>query len=325
MTAEVFGEKEFRQKMAEASLRLKEQRKTGWLEPKGGGKLYYESYQSPQASGVIVMVHGFTESAEKYQELVWYFVQGGFQVYLLDMRGHGRSARDTGGDLSLVHIDRYETYLEDVEALAELAKAENPALPLYLYGHSMGGGVSAALLERRPELFGKAVLSSPMIKPLTGGIPFFAARLIAGLMICVGKGKSYVQGQHGFQDNETFEESAATCRERYEYYAEKRSGEALFQNSGASYSWLYQAAKLSSFVLRPENCGKIKADILLFQADQESFVDKEAQNLFAERTPKTKLVFLPGTKHEIYMSDSSTVNAYLQQILSFFRSSEEKE
>ena len=39
---------------------------------------------------------GFTEFAEKYDELVWYFLLAGYSVCVLEHRGHGKSARNRG-------------------------------------------------------------------------------------------------------------------------------------------------------------------------------------------------------------------------------------
>ncbi|MDE6965055.1 MAG: alpha/beta hydrolase, partial [Lachnospiraceae bacterium] len=59
------------------------------------GKLYYEAYCPKEEKGAIVISHGFSESIEKYKEVIYYFVSAGYRVYLADHRGHGRSLRDT--------------------------------------------------------------------------------------------------------------------------------------------------------------------------------------------------------------------------------------
>lgn len=299
---------------------LEKYKKCGYFAPDGdkGGRLYYESYRRENAKGIVLIAHGFTESAEKYVEMVYYFFREGYQVYILDMRGHGRSVRE-GEDLSLVHIDHYEHYVSDLEFLAEkIALPENPGQPLYLYGHSMGGGVGAAVLEDQPELFEKAVLSSPMIQPKTGNVPLPAAYGIASVQTRCGHGKNYVIGHHAFQMDETFENSAAVCRERYEFYYRKRLQEKMFQTSGASYGWLKEAIRMSKSVLKEENLRKIRAKILLFQAERDDFVEAEAQNRFAQQAGGVKLVTVPGTKHEIYMSDDKTMEEYVGRILKFW-------
>ena len=107
MKIDFLPEQGYRQKMDEIAEILKQQGKTGWFDPDGRGNIYYETYLLPEAAGTVVLIHGFTENAEKYKELIYYFLQNSYQVYTMDMRGHGRSVRDTGDDLSLTHIDRF--------------------------------------------------------------------------------------------------------------------------------------------------------------------------------------------------------------------------
>ena len=75
------------------------------------GRLYYECYRPAGARGAVVISHGFCESIEKYKEVIYYFTKMGFQVYLADHRGHGRSLRDTTHP-NMVHINRFEDYTE---------------------------------------------------------------------------------------------------------------------------------------------------------------------------------------------------------------------
>lgn len=316
---DMISEKDYRRRMDEEVVPfLQKSRYCGRFCPDGDGNLYYERYGGRQARGAVVIVHGFSESAEKYVEMIYYFLQAGYKVYVFDVRGHGRSARAVE-DLCLIHIDRYEQYLSDLEYFVEkIVRKENLKLPIYLYAHSMGGGIGAAFLERHPDAFSKVVLSSPMLRPLTGEVPFGAARLIARAQVRAGKGKQYVAGQHGFRADETFEDSAATSRARYEYYYQKKCREKLFQTSGASYGWLCEAARMSVDVLKKSNCRKIHTEILLFQAGRDDFVDGKAQEKFASRVETARLVPVPTAKHEIYMGTDDIIETYVNQILEFW-------
>ena len=265
-----------------------------------------------------MIVHGFSESAEKYVEMIYYFLQAEYQVYVCDVRGHGRSVRAVE-DLSMIHIDHYEQYLSDLEYFVEnIVRKEDQTFPVYLYAHSMGGGIGAAFLEQYPEVFSKAVLSSPMIRPQTGAVPFGAARFIAKTQVRAGKGRQYVMGQHGFRADETFENSAATSRARYDYYYQKKCAEKLFHTSGASYGWLCEAARLSGDILKKANCRKIQTPILLFQAEEDGFVDGKAQEKFARQVEAVRLERVIGAKHEIYMGMDHVLQTYMEQILEFF-------
>ena len=58
-----------------------------------GRKLHYEAYDKTLSRGSVVILHGFTESAEKFREAAYYFRKAGYGVYSLDMEGHGKSHR----------------------------------------------------------------------------------------------------------------------------------------------------------------------------------------------------------------------------------------
>lgn len=285
-----------------------------------GKNLYCVCYEADTPKGVILLSHGFTETAEKYLELIYYFVTHGYTVYQPEHCGHGRSYRLTE-DLSLVYIDRYSRYVEDLLAVADMAKEAHPQLPLYLFGHSMGGGIAAAALAERPELFQRAVLSSPMLRPLTGSTPWPVAKLLARLLSGMGKAKAYVPGGHPFDGKERFEDSASTCRERFDYYQKKRNAEPLFQTCAASCGWLNEMAKLSGYLMG-KAWKQIKTPILLFQAGEDAYVSADLQDRFAEKVGgagKTSVqkLRLEGTKHEIFNSGEQVLQVYWQQIFRF--------
>lgn len=306
---------------------LAQRKKELWLEREPGKRQYCIRYLADEAVGTVVVVHGFTETAEKYQEVVWYFLSHGYNVYVPEHCGHGYSYRLVEGDLSLVHVDHYERYVADLLAVAERAAKEQKGLPLFLYAHSMGGGVGAAALSRQPKLFARAVLTSPMIRPITSGVPWPAAKLLAGLLCRVGRADKYVPGGHPFDGKETFEGSPSTCRERYDFYQKRREEEPIYQMSSPSCGWLHEAARLNRY-LQSDGWKRIETPFLLFQAEDDSFVWGSEQERFVEkvnRSGKTsaKLVHVPETKHEIFNSASSVLEPYWEEILAFF--SEETE
>lgn len=124
-----------------------------------GLPLYAQSWR-PSASeprGVLVIHHGLVDHSARYQALAERFVAAGYAVWALDMRGHGRSAG------ARVAIDSADDLLGDLDALFALVRASEPELPMFLYGHSVGGLVSALYaIERQPALAG-LVLVAPAI------------------------------------------------------------------------------------------------------------------------------------------------------------------
>jgi lysophospholipase len=297
---------------------LTERQSVLWLEREKGRKIYCVRYLTDKARGMVLISHGFTETAEKYLECIWYFLKAGYHVYVIDHCGHGHSYRLTDA-VSLVHTDGYSRYVDDLLYVAHLAKQEHSTLSLSLYGHSMGGGIAAAAAAREPELFRKLILSSPMIRPKTGPVPWPIARCIAEVSCLIGKEQSYVAGQGPYQGPEQFQDSAATSRARFSYYQEKRQGDAIYQMNAPSYGWLKSAGRLNGY-LQYVGWRRIQTPVLLFQAEDDAFVSKREQKRFARklnRNGKVHILEIPGTKHEIYNSETKVLKFYWEQIFDF--------
>jgi alpha-beta hydrolase superfamily lysophospholipase len=122
--------------------------------------------------GVLVIVHGLKDHSDRYAPLVARVTAAGFAVYALDLRGHGRSSG------ARVDVGAFDDYVEDANRLLAIAQEQQPGLPTFVFGHSMGGVIVATLAEtRRPAIQG-VILSAPAL-----GIdaPAFVAGLLGGL------------------------------------------------------------------------------------------------------------------------------------------------
>lgn len=319
----ILEEKTYFSTMEQKVLPYLTQRKTVlWMEREPGKRLYCLRYLADDAAGTVIISHGFTETAEKYQEVIWYFLRHNYNVYIPEHCGHGNSYRLTE-DLSLVHVDSWRRYVSDLLAVARSAAKEQEGLPLYLFAHSMGGGVAAAALAKQTKLFKRAVLSSPMIRPLTAGVPWPAARILASLLSRLGRADQYVPGGHAFDGKETFEDSASTCRVRFEFYQRRRNEEPLYQMNSPSCGWLREAARLNQYLMR-DGWSRIETPLLIVQAENDGFVCNAQQERFAKKVnhngkTSAKLIHMPGTKHEIYLSSSQVLERYWGEIFAFLK------
>lgn len=303
---------------------LRKNEKVIILQREKGHNIYCLRFAQKIPDAVVVIAHGFTETAEKYKELAYYFLQQNYAVYIPEQCGHGHSYRMTDHPC-MVHIDSYERYRDDLLFVAHTAQKTYPKLPLYLYGHSMGGGIAAAAAAKEPDLFSATVLSSPMIRPATGTVPWFATKLIAWAFCKTGKSQEYVIGQGPFRGAEPFEESAATSRARFLYYQDKRLKEPLYQMSGASYGWLHAAARLNSFLMK-KGWKQIQCPVLLFQAENDQWVSCSEQNRFIDKMNRrcdAELICISGVKHELYNTPDSMLEDYLKKLFSFFENNKE--
>lgn len=299
---------------------LQKYRKQFWLEREEGKKLYCLSFCKKAPKGVVVISHGFTENEEKYKEIIFRFLKENYSVYFIEHCGHGRSYRLVE-DLSLVHVDRFERYVDDFLMLAHLAQEENPKRSLYLFGHSMGGGIAAAAVTREPGLFDKVVLSSPMIRLYTGKVPYHDARIAAKTCYMAGMAEKYVAGYTPYQGPKPIEHSSSMREDQHNYYQKIREKEPMFQTTAPSYGWVYESDRLNRY-LRKNAAKNIKIPVLLFQAEYERLVSNKAQRRFILQLRKAglqsaKLVNVRGSKHEAFNATRRIREAFWRRIFQF--------
>lgn len=112
---------------------------------------------------VVLLAHGYGEHAARYNHVADALVAAGAVVYAPDHRGHGLSE----GDRALV--TDVETLVSDLDAVADVAEAEQGDLPFVLIGHSMGGIIATRYVQQHSDRLQALVLSGPVI----GGNPGF--------------------------------------------------------------------------------------------------------------------------------------------------------
>lgn len=283
----------------------------------GGDTLHAEVYMPPGARRAVVILHGYTESAEKFREMTWYFLEEGYCVFAPDHRGHGRSSRVVE-DTSITHVERFEDYVRDLERFMEqVVLPRTQGMPVCLYAHSMGGAVGARMLMEHPQMFARAVLTAPMIAPSSAPFPTWMARLIARTMCAVGKGRERAfVGKPFDAQSETFERSFATSRARFDYYEQKRIRHAHLQNTSPTYGWLREAFGVTAELLDGARAARIKTPLLLCQAARDTVVRLPQQDAFVRLVPGAQLrVF--DAKHEIYCSADDVMGPYVRQVTAF--------
>ena len=296
---------------------LAARRQVGLDERVQGEPVYFEHYQADAPKGVIVISHGFTESVAKFAESIYYMLQAGYEVWGLDHRGHGRSFRSNDNPY-VVDVDRFEDYVEDLRHLTEKRiKPVSGDLPLYLFCHSMGGCIGAWTIEQYPELFQKAVLSSPMLGLNFGKIPVPLAYLVATLKGMGEKGKEPLSPVTEFA-RESYEQSASNSEPRFRWYYEQKLASVKLQTCAASTRWGREAIRATRHVTSPKQIARIRIPVLLFQAEKDVYVRNDAQDAFAEKAATCELVKLPGLRHELYMNGGEGLREYWEKIFAFY-------
>ncbi|MBW6501795.1 MAG: lysophospholipase [Bacteroidales bacterium] len=107
---------------------------------------------------VILLIHGLGEHVLRYNQWAEMFNARGIGFAGVDLPGHGRTDGRRG------HIKSYGLIEELINTLINESRKTFPGVPVFLYGHSMGGGIVLDyILRKKPKVKG-AVVSSPWLR-----------------------------------------------------------------------------------------------------------------------------------------------------------------
>ncbi len=140
--------------------------------------LYYQCWQPEEdVRAVLVIVHGLGEHSGRYMNVVNHLVPLGYAVYGFDHRGHGRSPGPRG------FINNYIEFRGDVRNFLQMVREREGKRPLFLMGHSMGGGIVVNYVLHDPEGFAGVIASAPTVGKLNiQPVLAFASRMMSGVL-----------------------------------------------------------------------------------------------------------------------------------------------
>ena len=124
-----------------------------------GLTLFGQSWQpDEQPRAAICLVHGMGEHSGRYVQLAARLAGAGYFLLSFDLRGHGRSECPRG------HTPSYEALMNDIDSFLKKTKQDFSPIPIFLYGHSLGGNlVLNYVLRQKPQIRG-IVATSPLLR-----------------------------------------------------------------------------------------------------------------------------------------------------------------
>jgi len=122
-----------------------------WIPGPKSLSFYTRTYrpQSGSPRGVLVFIHGFIEHLARYEHVHKRWADRGFVVFTFDQRGFGRTALDSKKSPGSVYGRTGDAdQIADIAWALRVAQESNPTVPLFLMGHSMGGGLVLSFATR---------------------------------------------------------------------------------------------------------------------------------------------------------------------------------
>lgn len=282
----------------------------------------YVRFISPQHDKVILLCPGRIESYVKYPELAYDLFHSGYDVFIIDHRGQGRSGRLLK-DSHRGHVAAFEDYVDDLETLYLQQIATRHYRHRYALAHSMGGAILALMLVRQPAAFDAVALAAPMFGIFLPMPLWMARRILNWAEKRPLVRDDYALGTGKWRARPFSINDLTHSRERYRRNVRFYADDPGIRVGGPTYHWVRESVRAGQSVLN--QAAQISTPLLLLQAADDKVVDNRAQDLFcqtmvaaAQPCEGGKPLIIEGARHELLFEKDRMRAAALEAVLTFF-------
>jgi alpha-beta hydrolase superfamily lysophospholipase len=227
--------------------------------------------------GVIIFVHGIGEHIHRYDYWAELFNKEGIGFTGVDLPGHGRSDGNRGD------IKSYSLLEEMLDILLKSCNQTFPGCPVYLYGHSLGGGIVLDYLLRKSPKVKGAIVTSPYLRlafeppKIKLVIASVMKHLLPGLIQPTG-----LNADHLSHDKDIVE------KYKTDPFVHGKISVRLFEDSLASAK--YSLAHASELII----------PVLLLHGSDDLLTSPQGSREFAGRSDMVDLKIWEGGYHELH-------------------------
>ena len=253
------------------------------------------------AEAWVIVTHGVGEHRGRHK----YWLSDDFKNYnvvLYDLRGHGESEGMRGDARD------FDDYLKDLDSVSDFLVSEYGMKKFYLFGHSMGGLITARWIQLRKNraLYpAKTILSAPgagtvgILGLITSSIPAKIYKKLATL-------PSLPLG--GMLDLSKLSHNPQVLKD---YVSDPLN--ILKVHSHLYFDLLNKAKETFSKPLSP------RTPLMVIMGSADGVVSTDlVKNYFDKHEPKAEFVLVKGAYHELYMETDEYFRQFVSSIKSFF-------
>lgn len=230
-----------------------------------------------EMKAVIIFIHGLGEHIHRYTD--WYVSLAKEKIGFtgVDLPGHGLSDGKRG------HIKSFAVTDEMVEIIHDSVKKTFPGVPVFIYGHSLGGGIALDyLIRKKPKIRG-AIITSPWLK--LSFEPAKAKLLLASVTRNILPGLTQPSGlvvEHISHDNEVVR------KYKTDPLVHDKISVALFDS----------AMKAGGNTLK--HASELAAPLLLMHGSEDMICSPDGSRQFASASDLVELKIWEGGYHELH-------------------------
>jgi alpha-beta hydrolase superfamily lysophospholipase len=225
----------------------------------------------------IIFVHGIGEHMQRYEGWAEMLNKQGIGFTGVDLPGHGRSDGPRG------YIKSYALTDEMLDILHESSVKTFPEIHVFIYGHSLGGGIVLDYLLRKKPVIKGAIVTSPWLK--LSFEPDKFKIVLASVMNYILPGLVQPSGlivDHISHDKEVIN------KYKTDPLVHDKISVSLFHSA------------MSSAAHSLEHANELAVPLLLMHGSDDQICSPEGSRLFASKAPMTELKIWDGGYHELH-------------------------
>jgi alpha-beta hydrolase superfamily lysophospholipase len=205
------------------------------------------------------------EHAGRYASFAEFLVRNGYTVYANDHPGHGRTARKPEELGYFEGKKGWSQVIENMHTLATIIRKENPGIPVFLFGHSMGSLLSRYYIFSNQDKIDGLILCGTNYSPQV--LTLFGTALAAVTRVLCGKHHrnfminylAYKQFNRHFKPSETDFDWLSCDKESVRRYIHDNL--CGYPSTSAFYSGLFYGLRE---IIKRKNINRIPKDLPIF-------------------------------------------------------------
>lgn len=278
-----------------------------YIESVKPGLKLFSRYWAPKHThslrGLVFLSHGHGEhlgGPNGYIQLANLLASHGFLVFGHDHLGHGRS------DGKRVYIESIDEFVDDVFKHCYAIRKRHQGLPLFLYGHSMGGMIAIKSVLRKPRFFQGLVLEDALIiAPREQTTPF--AELLVNVISAV---------LPEYQLGEEISETQLT---------RERKVQVQIRDDMLRWKEAFKVIMLRAWIrcleYNIQRLYKVDLPLLILYGEDDELTEFDGSDLLYKesRSVDKSLRVYPGAKHHLIIEEPRTRHAALKEIVGWLK------
>lgn len=289
-----------------------------------GARIRTLAWPHPAPRARLLVLNGRADFLEKWADAYAVLHALGCSVAAFDWRGQGASTRLVNSGAG--HIDRFDTWLDDLDGLARGATDLPGDAPLFVVGHSMGGHLAlrwAADPARAGHPLRAAMKGLLLLSPFFGlGLspPMrLAALRTARAQVARGRGEAFAWGQmpYGPLHQQPARQKILTAsRAHFEDEALWVGHRPDLATGGVTWGWIAAFAD-SEVALESLPLERFDRPVLMLLAGEERLVDNRMAQRIADRLPAIERHVIPAAAHELLREADPARRRVLAHVAAF--------